>query len=83
VRFDPSQRYEELTEFIYDLENPNPEYLAPASTKVIGAPKRNGWKALALALMITQAISAYFLLRELRTAPPGTHEADRGASGRT
>ncbi len=65
VRFDPHQRYDELTEFIYDLENPNPEYLAPSSTPVLGPTKGNGWKTLAILLALTQAVTLYFLLHAL------------------
>ncbi len=62
VKLDVAVRYEELTEFIYDLENPNSEYLRPPSPPVTAADETpNRWRILALLLLVTQAITLYLL----------------------
>lgn len=57
VKIDQRGRYQELTELIYDLENPNPEYLAPEPTPLIAQPSAKRWKALALVLLVTQTLT--------------------------
>jgi serine/threonine protein phosphatase PrpC len=58
VKLELGERYKELTEFIYDLENPNPEYLAPEHPELkVAASSPQPWKVLALVLLVTQAIT--------------------------
>jgi serine/threonine protein phosphatase PrpC len=62
VHLDAAARYEELTEFIYDLENPNPDYLIEEAPRSRHQPAET-YKRLALLLAITQVITLYFLVR--------------------
>lgn len=66
VSVEVDERYKELTEFIYDLENPNPDYLAaPTPPPSRAQPKMNTWKQIALILMITQGITLYLWLAQV------------------
>lgn len=61
VHVDADARYQELTEFLYDLEHPNPEFVTPARTSERVDPE-SGWRWLSLALLIALVASwAYFL----------------------
>jgi serine/threonine protein phosphatase PrpC len=62
VQVDVEHRYQELTEFIYDLENPNPDYLKATSEAPGGEQTRNPWKIAALVLIVSQAITLYLYL---------------------
>lgn len=58
VKLELGERYRELTEFIYDLENPNPEFLALEHPELkTAASSSQPWKVLALVLLVTQAIT--------------------------
>ncbi|MEN9578835.1 MAG: hypothetical protein RJA70_1844 [Pseudomonadota bacterium] len=57
------ERYQELSEFIYDLENPNPEYLKQRSLPLLERSKTTTWKLVALVLVVTQFVTLWLLLR--------------------
>jgi serine/threonine protein kinase len=63
VHIDQDQRYQELTEFLYDLEHPNAEFVGPARSSE--RPTRDdGWRTIALCLLIALVASwAFFLAR--------------------
>lgn len=65
VHPNPLQRYEEVTEFTYDLRHPNREFLNRRSPPLIERNPVTFWKAvsLALALALIAAISQTPLLR--------------------
>jgi serine/threonine protein phosphatase PrpC/predicted Ser/Thr protein kinase len=50
VHPDPGKRYEELSEFIFDLRHPNPNYLNSASTPLIERNPLLFWKCLSFVL---------------------------------
>jgi serine/threonine protein phosphatase PrpC len=61
VHVDPDRRYQELTEFLYDLEHPNPEFTTPVRDSERPDPER-GWQRFALLLLVALVASwAYFL----------------------
>lgn len=62
VRIRAEERYAELTEFIYDLENPNPDYLGEVTAPLLERASAGAWRMLALALLFTQALTLYLLL---------------------
>lgn len=62
VRIRAEERYAELTEFIYDLENPNPDYLGEATAPLLERASAGAWRLLALVLLFTQALTLYLLL---------------------
>ena len=45
VQPDPYKRYEELSEFVYDLRHPNQSYLEPAPTPLMERNPLLFWKA--------------------------------------
>ena len=55
---DPSRRYEELSEFVFELRHPNKNFLSPATRPLIERHPLLFWKALSLAL----AMAVLFLL---------------------
>jgi serine/threonine protein kinase len=60
VRVDKDERYQELTEFLYDLEHPNPEFLGKESSPA--KEQDPFWKHVSLVLLIVLVASwAYFL----------------------
>lgn len=60
VRVDKDERYQELTEFLYDLEHPNPEFLGKESSSA--KEQDPFWKHVSLVLLIVLVASwAYFL----------------------
>lgn len=61
LRIDRDQRYRELTEFLYDLEHPNPEFLESGSSPT-GAHDPL-WKRVSLALMLALVLSWMYFLR--------------------
>ena len=66
VKIDPQERYQELSEFIYDLENPNPNYLGEQSKPLLERVPRTRWKTLALLLLFTQAVTLVLLVQIFR-----------------
>ena len=62
---DPYYRYEELSEFIFDLRHPNKNFLKSSSAPLIERDPLLFWKCLSAALFIFAAIVSVLLLREL------------------
>jgi serine/threonine protein phosphatase PrpC len=63
VHVDPDQRYQELTEFLYDLEHPNPEFVVAARPSE-RAETDGSWRRIALLLLIALVASwGWFLGR--------------------
>ncbi len=60
VALTPEARYDEVTEFLYDLRHPNLELTQPTT-----APKsdeaRTRWRGLALLLLVTQFVTLFWL----------------------
>ena len=52
VHVNPAKRYEELSEFIYDLRNPNQAYLARTRAPLIERNPVGFWKGIALILAV-------------------------------
>ncbi|MDF3030529.1 MAG: putative serine/threonine protein kinase [Moraxellaceae bacterium] len=52
VHIDPFRRYEELSEFVYDLRHPNREFLARSRPPLMERNPLLVWKSIALALLI-------------------------------
>jgi hypothetical protein len=52
VHPDPHQRYDELSEFVFDLRHPNKTLLGSASAPLIERNPLLFWKALSLILML-------------------------------
>jgi hypothetical protein len=60
----PQMRYEQLSEFIYDLKHPNPAALT--GTSHLPLAQKNPlifWKAVASLLLISNFVLAYFLIQ--------------------
>ena len=57
VSVDPVRRYAELSEFTYDLANPNPEFAGRESVPLLQRNATRVWQAIAAALAIALAIS--------------------------
>ncbi len=62
VNLNVAERYDELTEFIYDLENPNPDYLRPEAPVVAKEDRPNRWRTVALLLLCAEVVTLYLLL---------------------
>jgi serine/threonine protein phosphatase PrpC/ribosomal protein L39E len=58
VHPDPHKRYEELSEFVFELRHPNPAFLNPAPVPLIQRNPLLVWKSLSLVLAL---IVLYFL----------------------
>lgn len=57
VHPDPRQRYEELSEFTYDLANSNPALAAPEPLPLLYRGSANFWRALCAILAVALAIA--------------------------
>ncbi|MDD1613021.1 MAG: serine/threonine protein kinase, partial [Methylococcaceae bacterium] len=60
----PEFRYDDLSEFLYDLSTPNPKFLT--AEEFLPLMQRNPllvWKTLAFVLLVTNLVALYFLLR--------------------
>jgi serine/threonine protein kinase len=53
VHPDPAKRYEELSEYVYDLRHPNKEFLSRNRTPLIERNPLKFWKGLSLVLTLT------------------------------
>lgn len=63
VHPDPFQRYEEVTEFIYDLRYPNPAYLNKTRPALIERNPTVFWKGVSLFLLILNVLLLYLLVK--------------------
>lgn len=62
VRIDPQRRHKDVTEFIYDLEHPNPIFMHKELPPLIERNPVAFWRALALLLFISDLVLLYFLV---------------------
>ncbi|WPO41592.1 bifunctional protein-serine/threonine kinase/phosphatase [Tardiphaga sp. 42S5] len=53
VHADPAKRYDELSEYVYDLRNPKAEFLNPPTVPLLERNPNMVWKGLSLLLAIT------------------------------
>ncbi|UFS75858.1 bifunctional protein-serine/threonine kinase/phosphatase [Tardiphaga sp. 37S4] len=53
VHPDPAKRYDELSEYVYDLRNPKAEFLNPSTVPLLERNPNMVWKGLSLLLAIT------------------------------
>ncbi|HEC19577.1 MAG TPA: bifunctional protein-serine/threonine kinase/phosphatase [Gammaproteobacteria bacterium] len=63
VHPDPQQRYDTLSEFVHDLSHPNPEFMQEQQRPLLERDPTRFWRLLAIAMLITNLILVYFLLR--------------------
>jgi hypothetical protein len=52
---DPNERYEELSEFVYDLRHPNEAYLSRTRPPLVERNPVAFWRAVSLILLIVVA----------------------------
>lgn len=57
VATDPRRRYAELSEFVFDLANPNPTLAAPEARPLLMRGSLNVWRAIAAALALALLVS--------------------------
>ncbi len=50
VHPDPGKRYDELSEYLYDLRHPNPKYLNASATPLLDRNPLLFWKCICLIL---------------------------------
>jgi serine/threonine protein kinase len=65
VHPDPYQRYDELSEFIFDLRHPNRKYVESSPTPLMQRDPLRFWKALSAILFIFGSIVSILLLIQL------------------
>ena len=65
---DPRQRYAELSEFTFDLANPNSALASPEPRPLLLRGSANAWRAIAAALALALLVS--IVTRPDRPAPP-------------
>ena len=63
VHPDPGKRYAELSEFLFDLRHPNPEYAAARSRPLIERNPIAFWRGLAILLFLLDLFLLYFIIR--------------------
>ncbi len=63
LRFHEERRHQEVAEFAYELQNPNPRYLEHGKRPLMERDPLLFWKYLAGGLAISQLIMLYFLQR--------------------
>lgn len=61
VQPDPVERYEDLSEFVYDLSHPNRAFLAKARSPLLQRDPAAFWKAVSLTLAWALAVALYKL----------------------
>lgn len=62
LQVDPQQRYQELSEFLFDLENPNPTLVQGKTLPWIERNPLRFWQAMSAALLVTNLLFVFFLL---------------------
>ena len=58
---DPRQRYEELSEFLFDLRHPNRRFLEAAQAPLIERDPLMFWKCVSAALFIAVLVLLFLL----------------------
>lgn len=61
LRFYEERRHQEVSEFVYELQNPNPRYLEHGKRPLMERDPLLFWKVLAGGLALSQLIMLYFL----------------------
>jgi serine/threonine protein kinase len=61
LRFYEERRHQEVSEFVYELQNPNPRYLEHGKRPLMERDPLFFWKVLAGGLALSQLIMLYFL----------------------
>lgn len=56
VHADPAKRYDELSEYVYDLRNPKAEFLSPPTAPLLERNPNMVWKGLSLLLAIAVVV---------------------------
>jgi len=63
LSLDVKCRHEDVFEFLYDLNNPNPHFLNTIATPLIEKNPMLVWKGLALSLLVVNLIQLYWLTK--------------------
>jgi serine/threonine protein phosphatase PrpC len=63
LRFIPERRHNDVSEFIYELKNPNPKYLEKSFQPIIERDPLLFWQCLVATLVLTQVLSLWLLLK--------------------
>ena len=58
----PQLRYDDLSEFIYDLNHPNPMYLRSDNIPLLQRNPLRFWQVLSVALLVTNLVLLYYLI---------------------
>jgi serine/threonine protein phosphatase PrpC len=66
VSIDPAQRYVELSEFVFDIEHPNAELIAPDPRPLLQRQPERLWQAVSAGLLL---VILYLLWRGAHAAP--------------
>lgn len=61
VNLDPQWRYEKLSEFVYDLSHPNPDYLKDEALPLLERNPLGFWRGLSIALLLINLYLIYLL----------------------
>lgn len=62
LRFEPSARHGDVSEFLYEIEHPNPKYKKTYNTALLDSNPSRPWQFLSGLLFIALSISLYFNL---------------------
>jgi len=60
LRFDPGKRHGDISEFLYEIEHPNPKYKKTYNKTLLEGDTSTPWKLLSGGLFIGLCISLYF-----------------------
>jgi serine/threonine protein phosphatase PrpC len=60
LRFEPSARHGDVSEFLYEIEHPNPKYKKTYNTALLDSNPSRPWQFLSGLLFIALSISLYF-----------------------
>lgn len=63
LRFQEERRHADVSEFVYELQHPNPKYLEYRQRPLMERDPLTVWKLLAGLLLLTQLITLYLLLK--------------------
>ncbi len=60
LRFEPGERHGDVSEFLYEIEHPNPKYKKTYNTALLNSHPSRPWQFLSGLLFIALCISIYF-----------------------
>ena len=63
LAIDPKKRYTQLSEFVYDLNHPNPRFLNTSFQPLLERNPLLTWRLLSLGLLITNCVLLYYLFK--------------------